>query len=188
MARVGRLVNETMVEELSTQLAERKNFFVTSVTRLPAPETDVLRQKLHHAQASLRVIKRRLGLRAIDALKIDGLEQLFEGPIGLVLTGDDVLLTAKTIEEFRKTHEGQVAVKGGVVDGQLLDARRVGELAGLPPKPVLLAHVVFTLELPLADLIWTIEQLIGDIAWIAEQAAEKKSATPETTEPTKEGT
>ena len=211
MARVGRLVKEAIVTELGEQLSQRPNFFVTAVNRLSAPDADALRLKLSASQARLFLVNRRLGLRAVEPLKITGLSELLDGSIGLILSGGDVLPTAKLIVEFRKSHEERVAVKGAVIDGQLLDSKRVEELASLPPKPILLAQVVATIEAPMADVIFTIERLIGDIAWLAEQAAEKKlteaGTTPQagspkeipnatgggtetttTTEPTKEGT
>ena len=175
MASVGRLVKESMVEEISTELSKRPDFFVTAVNRLPASEADLFRRKLSASQARLVVIKRRLGRRAIESLKLSGLAELLEGSVGLVLPGADVLPIAKLIVEFIKTHEEQVAVRGAVIDGQVLDKSRVEQLAHLPPKPVLLAQVVATIESPLADVIVTIERLIGDVAWTAEQAAAKKS-------------
>ena len=60
-----------------------------------------------------------------------------------------------------------------MIDGQLLDSQRVEQLALLPPKPVLLAQLVATIESPMADLIFTIERLIGDLAWTIEQTAAK---------------
>lgn len=178
MAKVGRLVKESTIRELETRLAERPNFFVTVVNRLPAPETDVLRQRLARSHSRLLMLKRRLGLRALEPLKLEGLTALLEGSVGLVLSGDDILQTAKLIVEFRKSHEEQVLVRGGVIDGQLVDARRVEELASLPPKPVLLAQVVATIESPLADVVFTIERLIGDVSWIIEQRANQKEGKP----------
>ncbi|MBI2105172.1 MAG: 50S ribosomal protein L10 [Candidatus Omnitrophica bacterium] len=174
MARVGRMVKEAGVEELSTALSSRPNFFVAGVNRLPASDADAFRKQLSGSQARLVVVKRRLGRRAVERLKIDGLANLFEGSVGIVLAGDDALLAAKLLVEFRKAHEERLSVRGGVIDGQLLDPARVEELAQLPPKPVLLAQVVLTLESPLADVIFTLERLIGDIAWLAEQAAAAK--------------
>jgi len=176
MAGVGRMVKESIVEHVNTQLAERPNVFVASVNRLPAPETDAFRQKLHASRARLIMVKRRLGKRAFEQLKVEGLDQLLEGSVGLILVGEEFLAAAKILIEFRKTHEEQIKVRGAVVDGQLCDKQRVEQLASLPPKPVLLAHVVATLESPMADVIFTIERLIGDIAWVAEQAAAAKPA------------
>ena len=174
MARVGRLVKESVLKELETQLSHRPSFFITAIGRLSAPEADALRQKLFSAQADLVIVQRKLGLRAVAPLKIEGLDALFDGSIGLVLPSADALPIAKTIIEFTKTHEEQLVVRGAVIEGQLLDRRRVEQLAGLPPKPVLLAQVVATLESPITDAIFTIERLIGDLAWLAEQIAAKK--------------
>ena len=172
MAKVGRLVKESTVQEVGAQLSARPNFFVTAVNRLPASEADALRQKLYASQAHLVVVKRRLGQRALQALNIAGLAELLEGSVGLVLSGDDTLHTAKLIVEFRKTHEDRLTVRGAVIDGQLLDQQRVEQLAQLPPKPVLLAELVATIESPMADVIFTIERLIDDLAWTIERTAE----------------
>ena len=174
MANIGRMVKESAVKELSTRLSERSNVLVTTINRLPATEADTLRKKLHGSQARLLIIKRTLGKRALDQLHIAGVTELFEGSVGLVLADDDVLTAAKTIVEFVKAHEDQLAVRGGRVDGMLLDKGRVEQLASLPPKPMLLAQVVVTIESPLADLIFTTERLIGDLIWAADQAAAKK--------------
>ncbi len=182
MAKVGRLVKESTVQEVSTRLSERPNFFVMTVNRLPASNADIFRQKLYASQAHLVVVNRRLGQRALQALNIAGLAELLEGSVGLVLSGGDTLQTAKLIVEFRKTHEDEFAVRGAVIDGQLLDKGTVEQLASLPPKPVLLAQLVATIESPMANLIFTIEQLIGDLAWTIEQTAAKKPPETKSTE------
>ncbi len=178
MAQAGRLVKETLVQEIATRLTERPNFVVTTVNRLSAPEADDLRRKLSVSQAQFLLVKRSLGLLAIKSLKISNIDELLAGQVGLVLPGDDVAQTLKAIVDFIKTHEEKLGVRGAWVDGQLMDKKTVEQLAALPPRPVLLAQVVGTLEAPIADVIFTLERLIGDIAWIAEQASEKKPAAP----------
>ena len=178
MAKAGRMVNESMVEEIGSRIAERPNMFITTLERLPADETDGLRRKLSRSQAHLVMVKRRLGRRAVEKLNLPGLAELLHGSVGLVLVSDDSLAIAKLLMDFKKSHAEQLVIRGAVVDGQLLDKNRVEELASLPPKPMLLAQVVITIESPLADVIFTMERLIGDIAWNLEQAAAKKPAEP----------
>lgn len=180
MANVGRMVKGASVEELSARFAERPNVFVTSVNRLPAADADTFRRQLFASQGRLVVVKRRLGQRAIERLKFPGLAGLLDGTVGLVFSGADPLATAKLIVDFRKAHAEQLAVRGAVIDGQLLDTARVEELAQLPPRPMLLAQVAALIEAPIADLIMTLERLIGDVAWLVEQAA---AATPAKTPP-----
>lgn len=177
MAKVGRMVKEVGVEEVAAQLLEQPNFFVTTVNRLKAPDTDLLRQKLHASKARLVMIKRRLGQRATLGLQMPGLADRLQGSVGFVIASDDVLQVAKTLIEFRKSREEQLFVRGALIEGQLLDEARVEELAKLPPKPVLLAHVVAMIESPIADVVFTLEQLIGEIAWTIEQLSEQKPKT-----------
>lgn len=178
MANIGRMVKESLLDEITAELSKRPNFFIMAVNRLPASEANTFRQKLSGSQASLLMVNRRLGRRATSSLSLAGLQELLEGSVGLILSGGDVLSTAKLIVEFRKAHEEHMAVNGAVVDGQLLDRKGVEQLANLPPKPVLLAEVVATIESPMAEVIMTIERLIGDIAWIAEQAAAQRPDAP----------
>lgn len=173
---VGRMVKESSVEELSRRLAERPDFLITTVNRLPADQASVLRQTLHASRARLIVINRRLGQRALKPLSIAGLPELLEGSVGLVVSGE-ILLTAKQIVEFRKTHEDQLAVRGAVIEGQLYDTARVDALAQLPPRPVLLAQVAAAIESPIADVVYTIERLIGDVAWAVEQLTRKSESS-----------
>ena len=176
MAKAGQIVKEGSVSEIASRLSEQPDFFITAVNRLPSVDTDAFRKKLFTGKSRLLMIKRRLGKRAVEPLKITGLAELLEGSVGLVFSGDDPLQTAKLIVEFRKTREERLMVLGAVIDGQLLDKARVEQLAALPPKPVLLTQVVFTVESLLSDVIFTLEQLIGDVAWLAEQAAAAKPA------------
>ena len=174
MPNVGRLVKESVVKELSERLSQRPDVLVTTVNRLSSVEADSLRRKLFSSQARLVLVKRTLGKRMMDQLNLSSVTELFEGSVGLILPGEDVLPAAKIIVEFIKTHEEQLAVRGAFIEGVLLDKQRVEELASLPPKPVLLAQVVATIESPMADLIFTVERLIGDLIWATDQAAEKK--------------
>ena len=178
MAKVGRMVKEGSIREIAAQLSEHPNFFITAINRLAAPDADTLRRRLFGSTARLLVVKRTLGRRSVSGLNVAGLSELLQGSVGIVLADADVPATAKLLIEFRKTHEEQLAVRGAVVDGQLLDASRVEQLAALPPKPILLAQVVATIESPIADVIFTLERLLGDIAWLAEQAASQKPQVP----------
>jgi len=179
MPSVGRAVKESMIETLGEHLAERPNLFVATL-RLPAPEADSLRQKLHASQARLVMIKRRLGRRTVERLNVSGLTDLLEGSVGFVFAGGDTLPLAKLLVEFQKTHEERLVIRGAVIDGQLLDQRRVEHLAALPPKPQLLAQVVLTVESPIVDVIFTVERLIGDLIWNIDQVAAKSSPATET--------
>lgn len=178
MAKVGRLVKESLLKELSDQLSEQPNFFLASVERLHAVEADTLRKQLRNAKSRLVMVKRRLGLRGVAGLSQGELAALLTGSVGFVLSGDEAIPVAKILVGFAKTNEGKFIIRGGWVDGQLLNETRVAELASLPPKPQLIAQLIGVLESPITDVIFTIEQLLSEPAWVLEEAGKKASAPP----------
>ncbi|MBI4343264.1 MAG: 50S ribosomal protein L10 [Candidatus Omnitrophica bacterium] len=188
MAGLGRAVKTSIVDELAGELTKRPNLIVASFGRLKASEADVLRKQLRASQARLILISRRLGTRSVERLQMPGLAELLQGSIGFVLPGEDVMPVAKTVVEFSKSHDEQLVIRGAVIEGQVLDRKRVEQLASLPPKPVLLAQVVGVLESPMADVIFTVERLIADLVYGLEQLAGR--APSETPQPpsTQEGT
>ena len=180
MAKVGRLVKDLIVQELSAALKERPSFFVTSLGPLPAVEADGLRKRLRGANARVVMIKRRLGLRGITTAPTDDIKGLFSGSVALVLPGEDIIPAAKLLVDFAKANQEKVSIRGGWVDGQLLDAKRFEHYANLPPKPQLIAEVVGAIEGPLANVIFTIESVLGELPWILEEAGKKQPAAPAT--------
>lgn len=183
MTTLGRAVKESVVAEVTNRLRERSSFIVTNLSRLPAAETDTFRKQLRAADARLLVLSHRLGARSLAALKLTGVEALFEGSLGLVLPSDDVASTAKVVVDFSKGRDAQLVIRGALLDGEVVNRQRVEELAGLPPKPVLRAQVLAAIEGPIAQLIGLVEQLMGDVAWVVEQAAAKRPKAPEAAAP-----
>ena len=176
MAKVGRQVKELMVEELTSALKERQTFFVASVGPLQAGEADTLRKRLSGVQARLLMIKRTLGLQGIRALKLDQAEGLFDGSVTIVLPGEEVIPAAKLLFDFIKEAQDKLVVRGGLIDGQLLDKNRLQELANLPPKPVLIAQLIGVIESPISDVITTLEAAMTELAWVIDEASKKKPA------------
>lgn len=185
MAKIGRLVKDSMVQEVASRLTQHPSLFITAMRRLSAADSDALRQKLFASQAHLRIVKRSLGRRLLTNANISGLSAMGEaanGSLGFVLAGEDALPVAKHLVDFIKEHTDCLVLQGGMVEGQVFNKQSVEMLAALPPKPTLLAQVVFTIESPIADVAFTVERLIGEACFIIEQLAEKKPGLPATQE------
>lgn len=186
MPQVGRLAKDVMVQELTGQLKERPNFFVAGVGRLSATEANMLRKRLQVMRARMLMVKRTLGLQGLTALKIDGgVTRLFEGSIALVFPGEDLFPAAKLLADFAKADQEKLIIRGGLVDGQVLDSHQFTELANLPSRPELIGQLIGVLESPLADVVFTLEQVLGDLPWVLEEASKSRPAgtTAPNTEP-----
>ena len=177
MPNVGLMMKELMVEELTTQLKEHSDFFVTTVGTLQAGEADLLRKRLFSALAQMLLVKRTLGRRSLSAVSLDTqIESLLgTSSVGFVFpTSEDVLPVAKVIVETAKANPEKFSVRGGWVTGQVLTQQHVEELASLPPKPQLIANLIGVIESPITNIIWTIEQALGEVAWVLEEASKTK--------------
>ncbi len=172
MAKVGRLVKERMVEELSDALKSSTSLLIASMGPMKAAETDSLRKRLRGSQARMFVAKRTLGTRSLSALVSDDrLTALLSGSVAFVIPGADVIKTAKIIVEFAKANEGKLTVRGGWVEGQVLNNKSIETIASLPSKLQLIAEVVGALESPFSSLILALEHHMSDLAWVVEEAA-----------------
>lgn len=179
MAKVGRLVKELMIQELTAALRERPSFFVASIGPLHAVEADTLRKRLRTVNARLFRVRRKLGLQGFKALDINGgTTAMMDGSVGLVLPGEDIVPAAKLLVDFAKENHEKLAVRGGLVEGQVLDKKGLEFLASLPSKPQLIAELIGVLESPITDVILTLEGALGELAWILEEAAKAKPVAP----------
>ena len=174
MAKIGRMVKDLALKELGVALKERPSFFVASLGGLPASEVDGLRKKLRGANARVVAVKRTLGLRSLPVVGADGLKDFFQGAVSLVLAGEDVVPAAKLLIETLKANPEKMAVRGGMIEGQVLGEKAVQELARLPGKTQLIAELIGCIESPIMSIIFTIENLLGEIAWIAEAASKTR--------------
>ena len=71
---------------------------------------------------------------------IDGLDEQLVGPTALAFINGDVADAAKGLKNFAKENP-LLVIKGGVMDGKILDADAVKKLADLESREVLLAKL-----------------------------------------------
>ncbi|MBL8995493.1 MAG: 50S ribosomal protein L10, partial [Spirochaetia bacterium] len=68
----------------------------------------------------------------------------------------------------------KISIKGGYFEGKFVDAAFVKKMANIPPRDVLLAHLVGSLMGPISNLVFTLQAI----------AQKKEAGTPAETAPT----
>lgn len=137
MARPDKVaVVEDVKERLTTSVAT----LLTDYRGLSVSEQHELRAALREANASYRVAKNTLTRRAVTEAGFDGLEELLVGPVGLVFCYEDPVAPAKALKAFAKDHP-ELTVKGGYLDGQVLDEQAAMQLAELASREELLSKL-----------------------------------------------
>ncbi len=146
---------------------------LTEYRGLSVAELQTLRRSLGE-NADYAVVKNTLALIAAREAGIEGLDDLLTGPTAIAFIKGDVVETAKGLRDFAKANPALV-IKGGVLDGNLLDASEIAKLADLESREVLLAKVAGALTATMAQALYAFNALPSKTAQLA-AALEAKAA------------
>ena len=128
-----------VVDEVKQSLDGAVATILTDYRGLSVGELAELRAELRKTNATYRVAKNTLMRRAADEAQI-GIAELMTGPTALVFCEDDPVGPAKALKAFARNHP-ELIVKGGWLDGELLDADAAIKLADLESREELLAKL-----------------------------------------------
>jgi len=137
---------------------------------LDMAKTNELKKNLREKNASYNVVKNRLMRRALD---MDLPDELFTGPTAMISGDGDIVEVAKVISTFFKENQKPV-VKGGILEGKVISAEEVVQLASLPSKPVLQAQLLGTLSAPCSRLVGVMNQKLASLLYVLNAVIEKK--------------
>ena len=147
------------VAEISEKLKNAKSMVVVSYNAITVEEVTELRNQFRAAGVEYCVLKNTLVRRALDDMGITGLDHTLEGPSAYAFGMSDPV--AQIVYDFinKTKSDGRLTVKAGLMDGAVLSVDQVKALSELPPREVLLARMVGSLQAPVAKLVYFLEAL-----------------------------
>ncbi len=146
---------QTKVEtigELQETLGKVASLIITDFRGLTVEEANGLRSEIKQAECEYRVIKNTLLKLAIAGTDMEGLSELFKGPSAIAFSFTDPVAPAKVIHKFASKSKHMV-VKGGFLDGNVLDDGEVKNLASMKGKEELQAEFLMTLMAPAQNFV-----------------------------------
>lgn len=148
------IINKLIVKELSDAFESAEGMVICSVNGLTVEETEGLRDSLAENGAQLRMVRNRL---AKIALKDRGIEPPKDMLVGNIVCAwgspEEAINAAKVLHKSPARKEGRVEFKGGLFEGELLDAQAASGLAKLPGKDELRGQLVGILAAPARNLV-----------------------------------
>jgi large subunit ribosomal protein L10 len=152
-----RTEKEQLVTELTDKIKGASAVYYTDFTGLNVKRMTELRRRLRRAGVEYVVIKNTLALRAVNESGLAGTR--LRGPTGIVV-GKDAVAAAKVLTDFAKENEQKPEVKGGLLDGRVIQAAQVQKLASLPSREQLLAELGAGLMSPMASFVGAMNGLL----------------------------
>lgn len=171
---MARPEKEAAVAELQNKLSSSQSVILADYRGLNVQEVTELRKKLREVGVEFKVAKNTLTKLAAKNAAIEGLDDLLEGPIALAFGYDDPVAPAKVLAEFAKDHQN-LELKGGLLEGKVIDLNMVNSLAKLPSKEALLTQVAGLLQAPIRNLVNVLSAPLRNTVYVLEAVRKKQS-------------
>ena len=163
------------VAEIADAIRESEAVYAVDFRGISVPQAAGLRTELREADATFRVVKNSLTERAADEADAAVLKPLLEGPTALTFVRGDAAVAAKALATFGRQTD-LLAFKGGMLNGDALDADQIRSISQLPARDVLYGQLVGMVAAPITGVVRGLNALIQGIALQLGQIAEKKAS------------
>ncbi|MBI2345635.1 MAG: 50S ribosomal protein L10 [Deltaproteobacteria bacterium] len=150
------------VAQLAARFAKAKAAIFADFRGMSVTQMTDLRTKMRRTQATLKVVKNRLVKRALTAAKLEELSSFFTGPTAMAASEGDAAALAKALVEFTKENE-KLQLKGGYIEGRVVDSRVLQALAKLPSREVLLGQVAGVLRATAQQVVNVLSAVPGQL-------------------------
>ena len=157
---------QQQVADITEKIKEASAGVLVNYIGINVADDTRLRRELREAGVEYTVVKNTILRFAFNALEMTELDEQLNGTTAIAISKEDPMAAARIVCKYAKEIEGDVfSVKAGFMDGKVIDAATVNEIAAIPPKEVLVAKMLGSLNSPIAGL-----------AMVLGQIAEKQSA------------
>lgn len=162
-----------LVGQYTEGLAAAPHAFLVSYKGITVPQVTDLRSRIRETGGSYEVVKNTLALIAVDGKDMGQLKEHFVGPTAVAYHAEDPVGLAKVLSEFTK-EVPTVEIKAGIVEGQVVSADQVQDIANMPSKEELLVKVLYLLQSPVTRFVRVLAALPRSLVIALDQVAQKK--------------
>jgi large subunit ribosomal protein L10 len=132
------------IDALRARLANAQSLVLADFRGLTVESDNKLRREFRAVGCEYQVVKNTLLGKAVEGTAMAVLQPLLAGPTAIAFSAEDPAAPAKVATKVART-ESKFVIKGGFLDGKLLDGKGVEALSALPGKDEARATFLATL-------------------------------------------
>lgn len=172
---MDRAAKEELVSHYNGIFENAGVIVVTHYSGLSVPDLDELRHQMADVGGTVKVTKNRLVKLALAGTPNESVGEFFIGPTAIAFS-DDPVAAPKVAANFAKANDN-LKIIGGIMDGNVLDAEGVKNLASLPSLDELRGQLVGLINAPATKIAGVLQAPAGQLARvIGAKAAEGDAA------------
>lgn len=166
---------EQKIAHIKENAQKAKVAIVTNYKGLTVEEITLLRRELQKAGADYTVTKNTLAKIAMKGTEFEVLADSMKESTAVAFGFDDEVSAAKVVAKFIKDKK-KSEILCGALDGQLLSADQVKELANTPSKEELYAKMLGCVNSPATGIVGSVNAVMSSLVRAIDAVAKKKSA------------
>jgi large subunit ribosomal protein L10 len=172
---ISRDKKQQMVADYVDKMSNSQAMILTDYRGLTVAAITDLRRQLREVDGTFQVVKNTLFLRALAEVGIPFAADELEGPLAVGFCTGEIPPVAKILVTLADEREN-LEIKGALLGTSFLDAKGVKGLAELPPREVLLAQLVGSVQGPMSSLVSTITAPMRELVQVLKARAEQEAA------------
>lgn len=166
-----------VVSDLQDVFSRSSAAIVTEYRGMSVAQITNLRRKLRPGGGEYHVVKNTLFKRAIGDKLTPELDKLLSGPTAVAFATKDVVTTSKDLLDFlRELRNPNVKVTGAYVEGRIYTPDQVTALSKMPPREVILAQAVGTIQAPLSEFVGLLNGALSEFVRTLQAYVDKQQA------------
>jgi large subunit ribosomal protein L10 len=161
------------VAALNDQIGHASNAFLIEFKGITVPQVTELRRQVRETGSGYVVVKNTLALIALKDSPLKKLEKQFTGMTAVAYNATDAVALAKALTRFAKDVP-TVHFKGAMLDGQIVPAAEIQNIANLPSRAELVSKLLYVMQSPVRGLVTVLQANIRNLAVVLDQIAKQK--------------
>ena len=164
------------IEDLTTQLAENQNIYLTDVSDLDSLATSNLRRACFKAGVKLTVVKNTLLAKAMEASdkNFGDLTDVLKGNTAMMFS-ESGNVPAKLIKDFRKKSDRPILKGAYIEEAVYLGDDQIEALINIKSKDELIGEIITLLQSPAKNVVSALQSSGGALTGIIKTLAEKEA-------------
>lgn len=162
------------VQAIAERMESAQSMILANYSGLSVEQMTKFRVQCREKSVECRVVKNRLARIACDNAEMSEIKDYFKGPTAILFGLESQIDAAKILVDFVKDNE-KMGIKGGLVDGQLLDPTQVVALSKIPSKEELYAKMMGSINSPASGLTMCINGVAAGLVRCIDAVAQQKA-------------
>jgi large subunit ribosomal protein L10 len=165
------------IDSLNEKFSRATSAVLARYKGITANEMNSLRSHLRERSLEILVVKNTLAKIAAKDTPFEVLDSDFKGPVSVVVGYGEVVGPAKALADYLKAGPvNEPEVICGLVEGKKIASEGVKALSDLPPKEVLVAQLLSTVQAPTTNFVGVFSGLLRQFVGVLDAIKEKKSS------------